>query len=127
MQLPLDVACQSPAVRNMLGAGRIVSPSAARRRSLFTGAFRESLEGRIVFPTIRAEILQEVVDFLLRTWRKEAYRPRLRAAGRLIDLALAAHYLELPLLVICAARAIAATFAGNAIPQPVATLTVPAS
>lgn len=115
LQLPVAVACQSPAIRNMIGTGNCLKFlfSSVHQRCLPAGPFRESLEGRVVFPTIRAEILEEVVAFLIRAWRKEAYRPRLQSAGRLVDLAMAAHYLDLPALLRRAAKGVATCFAGG--------------
>jgi len=72
----------------------------------FIGPFLESIEGRIVLPSISGPILQHVVGYLCAQHARKYYSVRSLDARDLVLLLEAAHFLSLELLVQKAARGI---------------------
>lgn len=83
---------------------------------LHAGRFVESVEGRISFPTIRKPILQEVVAFLTSQSSSQQFRPFGGDANpavpvaALVELLMAAHFLDLPALMDACARSLSPRF-----------------
>lgn len=124
LQVEIDwaAACESNAIRMMLGAGGGGMPSfSSGSYGVSSGVFQESAEGVVRLPSVRGVVLAEVAAFLqLQASARDAaefFRPfhsiSLSApapTALLVELLSAAHFLDLLPLQRCLARLLALSF-----------------